>query len=383
MPLSKIPSDISKLIISRLPVKSVLVCKCVCKSRLKVISCLISDPDFVQMHLDFHRQNSTRLMFGRRIDEEDRNDTQIHSIGYDSLASLLLPKIEAENDINDVEMPVIEDNNDDVEMDYSSSSDYTRQMDHPFKNSGLTVDLFGSCNGILCIWFHADKWSDDQEQFFCLWNPATNEYKRISEAPKRYNYWGKDITLHALVYDPTADDYKFIIAVSSEDKTNEIRSLVHAYSLASDSWKSFLTPYDFYYFAQQSGVLFNGDLHWLSLGTHYSIVSLDIKNEKFKEIEPPLGRLQLSLVWVLEDRLCVVVEDENDDINIWAMQVYGDPKSWTKSYTVTHEIITSRIRSYGTVMKFMWSFKNGVILFTDPVELYLYDHSMVELLYVS
>ncbi|KAI3842794.1 hypothetical protein MKW92_002189 [Papaver armeniacum] len=55
------------------------------------------------------------------------------------------------------------------------------------------------------------------------------------------------------------------------------------------------------------------------------------------------------------------------------MQVYGDPKSWTKSYTVTHEIITSRIRSYGIVMKFMWSFKNGVILFTDTVELYLYD----------
>ncbi|KAI3916486.1 hypothetical protein MKW92_007557 [Papaver armeniacum] len=90
-------------------------------------------------------------------------------------------------------------------------------------------------------------------------------------------------------------------------------------------------------------------------------------------MEPPLGRLQLSLVWVLEERLCVVVEDENDDINIWAMQVYGDPKSWTKSYTVTHEIITRRIRSYGIVMKFMWSFKNGVILFTDTVELYLYD----------
>ncbi|XP_026457086.1 F-box/kelch-repeat protein At3g06240-like isoform X1 [Papaver somniferum] len=242
------------------------------------------------MHLDFHRESSTRLMFGRRIYDEDRTYTQIHSIGYDSLASLLLPKIEAEND----------NSSDDVEMDYSDSSStlngtygYSSQMDYPFKDSGLTVDFFGSCNGILCLWFHDYEWGDDQEQFFCLWNPATNEYKRISEAPKRYNY--RDITLHAFVYDPTAADYKFIIAVSSEDDTNEMRSLVHAYSLASDSWKSFLTPYDFYYLSQKSGVLFNGDLHWLGLLTH-SIVSLDIRNEEFNEIQLPLGCGQLYLV---------------------------------------------------------------------------------------
>ncbi|KAI3942869.1 hypothetical protein MKW92_012851, partial [Papaver armeniacum] len=123
MSLSNIPSDISKLIISRLPVKSVLACKCVCKSWLKVVSCLISDLDFVQMHLDFHRENSTRLMLGSIVGE-DMNDTLIHSVGYDSLASLLLPKIEEENNnINDVETPEIKDDSNDVEVDYSSSSE--------------------------------------------------------------------------------------------------------------------------------------------------------------------------------------------------------------------------------------------------------------------
>ncbi|XP_026457087.1 uncharacterized protein LOC113357819 isoform X2 [Papaver somniferum] len=55
------------------------------------------------------------------------------------------------------------------------------------------------------------------------------------------------------------------------------------------------------------------------------------------------------------------------------MQVYGDPKSWTKRYTVTHEIMTSRIFCHGSYLSSMWSFKNGVILFEEINCLCLYD----------
>ncbi|XP_026407567.1 uncharacterized protein LOC113302826 [Papaver somniferum] len=323
------------------------------------------------MHHDFHRENSTRLMLGSIVGE-DMNDTLIHSVGYDSLASLLLREIEEENNnINDVEMPEIKDDSNDVEVDYSSSSEnssstltgidgYTSQMDYPFKDSGLPVYLFGSCNGILCLWYDG---RDDQDNFFCLWNPSTNEYKRICEAPKRYSY--SDITLYAFVYDPTADDYKFLIA-----ENTEMESLVRLYSLGSDSWRRFLTPYTFVS-PQKSGLLFNGDLHWLALQTHYTIVSLGITNEIFNEIQPPSAGLQLILVGVLEDCLCVL--DEDDVIDIWAMQVYGDPESWTKRYTITNEIITRRVPCHCTNLRFMWSFKDGVILFTDAPDLVLYD----------
>ncbi|KAI3899226.1 hypothetical protein MKW92_018437 [Papaver armeniacum] len=55
------------------------------------------------------------------------------------------------------------------------------------------------------------------------------------------------------------------------------------------------------------------------------------------------------------------------------MQVYGNPNSWTRRYTVTHKIISSQICFYRTSLKFMWSFKNGVILFREYDGLYLYD----------
>ncbi|XP_026384565.1 F-box protein CPR1-like [Papaver somniferum] len=271
------------------------------------------------MHLDFRRQNSTCPMLVG-VGEQGKN-TRIRSIGYDTLESLLLPEIEDEND-NAVE----EDN---LSSKLSGIDGYAAQMDYPFKELGLM---------------------------------------RIPEVPQRYSY--SVVKQYAFVYDPMADDYKFMIAVSSEKET----SLVHVYSLVSDSWKSFLVPYIFILSYQKSGVLFNGDLHWLAFcQSKHCIVSLDVGNEKFKEIQPPSECLKLILVGVLEKCLCVLVEDENDAIDIWAMQVYGDPKSWNKHYSITHEIITSRLSLQYSFLRFMWSFKNGIILFMDSSNLVLYD----------
>ncbi|XP_026427993.1 F-box/kelch-repeat protein At3g06240-like isoform X2 [Papaver somniferum] len=365
MSISSIPGEIFILIISRLPVRSVLACKCVSKSWKN----LISDPDFVQMHLNFHKQNSNCLI--GVVGQQD-NNFQIHSIGYASLASLLLPEmfIEDESDDNVVE-------EDDSSSTLSEDSALSRidgnaaQTDYPFKDLGLTVDLFGSCNGIVCLWFHDDD-REVLDDFFCLWNPATNEYKRICEAPGRYRY--TDVKLYAFVYDPMVDDYKFMIGVPvfSEQERSEMGSLIHLYSLATDSWKSFPTPCDFDS-AKKPGVLFNGDLHWDASHPNRSIVSLDIRNEEFKAIQPPSGPLELLLVGVLEERLCVLVEDENDAIDIWKMEVYGDPESWTKRYTISHKIITSRIGHHCSFLRFMWSFENGVILFKDSGDLCFYD----------
>ncbi|XP_026441180.1 uncharacterized protein LOC113340181 [Papaver somniferum] len=55
------------------------------------------------------------------------------------------------------------------------------------------------------------------------------------------------------------------------------------------------------------------------------------------------------------------------------MEVYGDPGSWTKCYTITHKIITSRCSLHCTLMNFMWSFENGVMLFKEYGRLCLYD----------
>ncbi|XP_026377070.1 F-box protein CPR1-like isoform X1 [Papaver somniferum] len=350
---SRIPDKIYSLIISRLPVRSVLTCKCVCNSWLN----LISTPDFVEMHLNFHRENSTSLMLGGK--QEDKSDV-IYSIGYHSLASSLLTQIEDNNKNNDVE-----DSNTSVEMDPVNLSGIVR-MDYPFKYLGLTVDLFGSCNGLVCLWFH-DDYCDDSQQFFCLWNPATKEYKKISQAPNRFTYF--HIKLYALVYDLSAKDYKFVIVVHSETS-----SLVHVYSLASDSWTTILTTPFKFPFVRKSGVLVNGELHWLAMvRNEYCIASLDISNKIFKEILLPSETLELITMGVLEGNLCILVEGGFHVIEVWAMQEYGVRESWTKRYTITHEKITKKITQRTSYLKFMWYFDNGVILFTHWGKLVLYD----------
>ncbi|KAI3977173.1 hypothetical protein MKX01_035903, partial [Papaver californicum] len=140
---SRIADKIYLLIISRLPVRSVLTCKCVCNSWLN----LISTPDFVEMHLNFHRENSSSLMLGGK--QEDKSDV-IYSIGYHSLASSLLTQIGDNNKNNDVgyeasntsvEMEPLSSRSSEIKMDSLASSSSLNpsgivRMDYPFKYLG-------------------------------------------------------------------------------------------------------------------------------------------------------------------------------------------------------------------------------------------------------
>ncbi|KAI3954982.1 hypothetical protein MKW98_004985 [Papaver atlanticum] len=95
------------------------------------------------MHLNFHKQNSNCLI---GVVGQQENIFQIHSIGYESLASVLLPKMFIEDESTE------EDDSSSTLTEDSALSGidgYAAQMDYPFKDLGLTVDLFGSCNGII------------------------------------------------------------------------------------------------------------------------------------------------------------------------------------------------------------------------------------------
>ncbi|XP_026436014.1 F-box/kelch-repeat protein At3g06240-like [Papaver somniferum] len=163
----------------------------------------------------------------------------------------------------------------------------------------------------------------------------------------------------AFGYDCKCNDYKLFAAGSTSSR----KMLFDMYSVALNSWKSIEeVPYGFPE-GFKSGVLVNGNFHWLADRPEDCsgfLVSLDISNEIFKEMELPIENLEDDLyfyeVGVLEGCLGLLEDLYDDHVRLWVMQNYGVGDSWTVRYTFKdHRILNRDVR-------LTWSFKSGEIL---------------------
>lgn len=142
-------------------------------------------------------------------------------------------------------------------------------------------------------------------EFFCIWNPATQEYKKTTKPQIPIDH--DDMWMCAFGYDNRNNDYKLVIAENIGQGSSG--SLIHVYTFGSNSWKSVLTiPYCAYSYDRTSGLLVNGGFHWLANSPQGKLILyLDITSERFKETELPI-ELQKNgdrLVAVLEGCLCI------------------------------------------------------------------------------
>ncbi|XP_026420693.1 F-box protein CPR1-like [Papaver somniferum] len=215
---------------------------------------------------------------------------------------------------------------------------------------------------------------------------ATKNYKTIPNPQKNLYLIG----LGGFGYDCKIDDYKVVILWNLYSSNQEDRCLLDVYTLGKNSWKSSKIELDMVPWRQDIGVLGNGALHWSGKWRDKRsklIISLDISDEKFKQVELPEGDLENSdfcmTVGALEGSLCVLDGGDMVQLEVWVMQDYGVRESWTKRYTITHEMLTkfSFWMCYLTV-KLMGSFKSGEILFWTDGKLVLYypKHSSARVL---
>lgn len=329
--MSSIPEEIHHEILLRSPVKLLLVCKSVCKNWYY----LISTSDFVKTHITIQEKKPNLMLKGSLRTSGSR---PLYFIDYDSLVSTSI--------VEDKPIDVIE-------------------MDHPFKSLGYdVVQLWGSSNGLICIRVFTFA---GYNNLFCLWNPATREFREIPKPPVKF----PDAKLHAFGYDHKNDDYKVAIGV----QVIGIGTQVQVYTLASDSWKAGKTvPYWFSH--KTAGVLFNGDFHWLSEDEDkFLLPSMDISDETFKEMQlsnelSSKDMEEYLFLGVLEGCLCLFVStDVNGQFEIWEMLDYGVPESWTKCCVIAHESIINQQYFLSLVL----SFKNGGIVLLNSNGLVLYD----------
>ncbi|KAK9904408.1 hypothetical protein M0R45_000774 [Rubus argutus] len=311
----ELPKDIVVEVLARLPVKSLMRFRCVCKPW----RAFISDPCFVRKQFSYAAAKGSgdsdiRLMFS----------VNPHGSIYSLVA------------LNDLKAPPL-----DITV---------RCPPFRFKRSRIV----GSCNGLICL--HV-------KYQFILWNPCTGDYNVLPQPPG-YHCSCLPSSQHCLCfqgfgYDSTTDDYKVIRGIR-----RFVKSIIQVFSLKSGSWKTYNNMKNVC--VRGDGCLLAGALHWLEFRSPYysdgsTIVSFDLAKEEFREdmslmnmgsrnpglkfltlpIDTPIRRNRLDDVLTLMKPLCILENGQvlvSNALKQVHLRLY-DPKE--KAYRDVHVLETN------------------------------------------
>ncbi|KAL7149735.1 hypothetical protein ABFS83_05G061000 [Erythranthe nasuta] len=302
-----LPPEIIIDIVSRLPIRSIGACKCVCKSWRN----LLHTREFT----DFHLSKSVPALF----------------IGYDS-------------DLKNYKIFEFDD-----ELGLESHDLHYNQI-IKFDSTGFErSELKGSSNGLFLFLKRKNNTELHFDSLFVC-NPITREYIALPQDGIFYCYFSATVAYGFGVSKMTAQ-YKVVkifhsyICEHKYHQTDEIlgstRYLCMVYTLGTGVWRSVAVDACVLYDTQSNGVSLNGNLHWLveeALVDFDCISCFDLETETFSAFAPPpltVSRKVLVSLVVLKDCLCVCDSTPADEIVIWSMKDYGDEKSWTKEFVLT------------------------------------------------
>ncbi|KAM7463015.1 hypothetical protein LguiA_031136 [Lonicera macranthoides] len=267
----------------RLPVKSLLRFKRVCKTWNR----LLSDQEFVGMHLNHNNQHQSHKLI-------IQYGYQFYSAEYDASNG---------NGIVDLVKP-----------------------EFPIQDSQNIHNLIGSSNGLLCLvikqrWYHRDS-------KILVWNPSTGDFKLLTGPSPPFNC---DNHLVGFAYNSSLNDYNILGIVGTSFK-------VHIYTLKIKSWKIIesaapcnLLPVG----TSRRGHAINGCIYWVDRFRSGSeivrkIVCFDLKDENFRVLPLPHdlqqgGSLEMK---VLGGYLGIIQLSPGVEFNLWAMKNNDKKEEW-------------------------------------------------------
>lgn len=299
-----LPEDNVVEILARLPVKSLLRFKSVCKpwrSR-------ISNPRFIKMHMERTTSNPMNNSFiAHDFQTQDFHPYKFHAFNYQpSLGNHILSLININFHNNAVELNL------------------------PFPTSTNQEGFFvvGSCNGLLCI--------GNDSSGLHLWNPASRQLKDIQKCTIEVEDFGDHISL-GFGFDHASNDYKVVRII-----TNLLRfpavSRVEVYSLNENSWKEIEVELEFKMIQPLCAAIVKGLPYWLaediSVPKRFILVSFDVQSEKFCKVSVSDGILGHGmLIGILEfkESVAIIVCSKYHEMEIWALDDDSSGRScWIK-----------------------------------------------------
>ncbi|KAG5009984.1 hypothetical protein JHK87_018499 [Glycine soja] len=299
-----LPLELIEEILLRLPVRSILRFKCVCKSWFS----LISEPQFAVSHYDLAATPTHRLLlrsdyyfYAQSID----TDTPLNM--HPTTVNLLLPPPSPPRD--------------------PGPSNFNHYYDSRFQ-----PEILGSCRGFLLLYYITRR-------EIILWNPSIGLHKRITDVAYR------NLTnefLFGFGYDPSTDDYLLILVSTFFITPPEVG--LHVFSFKTCSWKEYYPSlsYDDCGNKCRAGSLLNGALHWLVFSRdkkRHVIIAIDLIQMILFEI--PLLDSLISEKYLIDCLrviggclgVCCWVQ-EREVTEIWVMKEYKVQSSWTKSFVI-------------------------------------------------
>ena len=287
-PLPTIPDEVIVEILVRLPVRSLLQFRSVCKSW----KTLISSPQFAKDHFQFSTTNpmlTQQQLVCSTIDDYHPHECKFISCPVKSL----------------------------LEWRCTPARAAKLRMRHGFS-------ILGSCNGLLCLY-------DIFNSYVQLWNPSTRFRSERSPTVDSNPYY--DVTYHGFGYDHVHDKYKvFVVIGNCHDPVTKV------YTFGANS---LTTIQDFPGYRISSGPLgkfVSGTLHWLAIGVFKDdpmrIITFDMGRDTCGELSLPDrddDNLCYPALGVLRNCLCVCFEDKKSSHWVVSMmKEYGVEQSWTK-----------------------------------------------------
>ncbi|KAL2339027.1 hypothetical protein Fmac_013473 [Flemingia macrophylla] len=277
-----LPTELIIQILLRLPVKSLVRCKCVSKFWFS----LISDPHSAKSHFELVPTRTQRLLLQQDLVPVFRS--------IDLNASL---------------------------HDDSASFEINLNFSYPH--------IIGSCRGLAL---------SNSFRTLLVWNPCTGFRKQFSASPLESRLDDLFFTfLYGFGYDSSTDDY-LVVQASRDPSSRSAR--VEVFSLRDDAWKEiegihYINSIDL----PRYGSLLNGAIHWLAFREDVwmnVIVAFDLMERSFSEIPLPAVDLEEFQSFdfelrVLGDSLCLCISHLGFGwpAGIWVMKEYKVQSSWT------------------------------------------------------
>ncbi|KAJ7980172.1 F-box protein [Quillaja saponaria] len=318
-------------ILSRLPMKTIFHCRCVCKAWLG----LISHPRFVELQL------------------------------ARSPISILIKTLPPASESRKINLTHVEAcKGGPFRIDKMK---FTPKINLPISKFGLV----NSCNGLLCL-----SGSDREEPIYVC-NPVLGEYITVPSATKD-RHWGSFL---GLGFCARTNQYKVLQTFYPNIESSWLNYLeAEIYTLGTGVWRS-IGHAPRALVASPFNAFLHGALHWVPRAGNSSefIYSFNFESEKFGSVPPPpyFGQSEKQFsdflkLGVLEDclLLCVFGNDHRK-FDIWIMKDYGVKESWTKQFVIENLYPRQRSCDFYEPVKFL---NNGeILLLYNDLEVLCYN----------
>ena len=302
----KLPQELLEDILTRLPYKSLVRFRCVCKNWYA----LLNDPLFLSRHLsNFIKNHGSGESVLLRL-----SFPTIFGYGLESYKLFSLSATDAD----------------------SSAVETLRPQ---FNMLSTKFQISGHCNGILCL--STDYWPRSKE--VVLYNPATREFRCLPDSNVRLKPQASALAV-GMGYDPFTDDYKVIRIWKVDGYGNggmpTSTNWVEEYALSTDSWTRLRNTNagSFDFGTDCFAMCFKRTYYWWALKCENkfpTILAFNMEDKVFQRVPTPShidisdpGRRSLA-VWNDSITLISCAYGPITSFDIWVMDGFGAEGSWT------------------------------------------------------